>query len=149
MSEKSDSKPDSKPTETRVELGQGPEVPPEVSAALGGSPIPMPGSKAGRVEPSPLPVEIAAAERVGNPLFDAPSRTDLVATADVARLREAFGRALLHAQAASALGEKLLDDSSLEFKAAAKREGFDLTAAAKVAKEFSDLVEKHKPAKKQ
>lgn len=148
MAEKTDPKSPASKSETRVELGTGPEVPAAVAAALGGAPIPVPMMGAKRVEASGLPTEVVVSPRETNPLFDPPAPQDLAAAKDVARLREAFGRAMTQAQTAMLLGQHFLDDLTPEFKAAAAREGFDLTAAAKVVADLEKFVNTHKPAKK-
>ena len=117
-----------KPTTTRKDTA---------TAALGGTPIPVPGSgptPAGRVT-TVAPPKSAELDREPNPLFDAPSELDQDARRDIQRLRSAFASAMQAATSAADLAATLL------------AEGFDLTAAAKVAKELTTFVDKHKPKK--
>ncbi len=133
-------------------------APPEVQEALGGPPLMPPPQLARRIRPRPpRPSESkgagapasAAAERAENPLFDEPSADVEDAVQCIRTARRTFGEAALALESAVSAADRVSDLPADILATAARREGYDPTAAAKVAAEFAALLDKHKPRKKE
>jgi hypothetical protein len=125
-------------------------APSAVVDALGGAPVAVPGARPGQ-RPAPADgaavphAPAASAERLANPLFDAPDPRIGKARKSVVSLRNAFGTVAAGMQAALALAEISATTFGDAYQAAAKLEGFDLKAAEKVLAEFQAFLDRHKP----
>ena len=124
-------------------------MPAEMIAALGGRPVPVPASPMAARRVTTDGTDVAAPgvvtpARVTNPLFDAPSPAEVKAAKTLTEVRAAFGKVAQDMDRAARLLRWALSADGVT--AAAAREGFDLTAATAVAREFEDFLDRHKPA---